>query len=151
MKLRNILQNVRLLIALGVILIICGLVILFTMPTIYNSLINSEMVLNPNKRTYELWKKNPFPIALDFYFFNWTNPEDLMNGTVKPQVVEMGPYRFTETKEKVDVVWNDNGTVSFRQLRKWYFDQEYSAGSLEDEVTTLNAVAVVNRRYFYYL
>ncbi|GLV39925.1 scavenger receptor acting in neural tissue and majority of rhodopsin is absent [Carabus blaptoides fortunei] len=87
-------------------------------------------------------EKEPIPMALDFYFFNWTNPEDLMNSTVKPHVVEMGPYRFTETKKKVDIVWNNNGTVSFRHLRNWYFDEEYSAGSLTDEVTTLNAVAV---------
>jgi len=32
---------------------------------------------------------------MDIYFFNWTNPEELMNDGFKPNLVEMGPYRFT--------------------------------------------------------
>jgi hypothetical protein len=35
------------------------------------------------------------PLTLEFYFFNWTNPEELMNEGFKPKLVEMGPYRFT--------------------------------------------------------
>jgi hypothetical protein len=34
------------------------------------------------------------PLTLDFYFFNWTNPEEIMNEGSKPNLVEMGPYRF---------------------------------------------------------
>jgi hypothetical protein len=35
------------------------------------------------------------PLRMEFYFFNWTNPEELMNDGFKPNLVEMGPYRFT--------------------------------------------------------
>jgi hypothetical protein len=31
---------------------------------------------------------------MDVYFFNWTNPEELMNDGFKPNLVEVGPYRF---------------------------------------------------------
>jgi CD36 family. len=32
---------------------------------------------------------------MEFYFFNWTNPEELTSDGFKPNLVEMGPYRFT--------------------------------------------------------
>jgi hypothetical protein len=50
---------------------------------------------------------------------------------------------YREYVEKTNVTWNVNGTVSFRRLRSWVFDAENSNGSLSDNVTTLNPVAVV--------
>lgn len=31
---------------------------------------------------------------IDFYFFNWTNPEELRVPGKKPNFVQMGPYSF---------------------------------------------------------
>lgn len=84
------------------------------------------------------------PMAMEFYLWNWTNPEDITNSSVKPKFVEMGPYRFVEKYKKVDITWNDNDTVSFRQLKTWHFDEKGSKGTLEDKVTNLNPVAVVS-------
>lgn len=82
---------------------------------------------------------------LDFYFFNWTNPEQINDNSSSPRVVEMGPYRFKETKEKVNITWNnENSTVSYRQLRRWYYVEEESNGNLDDNVTTLNVIAAVS-------
>jgi hypothetical protein len=41
-----------------------------------------------------MWKETPIPIYIDFYFFNWTNPEELLEENFKPALVELGPYRF---------------------------------------------------------
>nr|CAD7264916.1 unnamed protein product [Timema shepardi] len=49
-----------------------------------------------------------------------------------------------ETHQKVNITWNDNNTVSYRQTKRWFFDQDRSNGSLQDNVTTLNVVAVVS-------
>ena len=65
-----------------------------------------------------------------------------MNDGFKPNLVEMGPYRFTEFLEKTNVTWNQNNTITFRKLRRWYFDAERSNGSLNDNITTLNPLAV---------
>merc|ERR1719376_1959505 len=54
---------------------------------------------------------------------------------------ERGPYVFTEQHYKTNIVWNDNGTVSYKQVRSWHFLPEKSKGSLDDEVTILNPVA----------
>ena len=39
---------------------------------------------------------------------------------------------------------NDNGTITYKIERKWYFDEKNSNGKLDDEVVTLNSVALVS-------
>jgi hypothetical protein len=53
-----------------------------------------ELQLSPTSTTYALWKDTPVPITLDFFFFNWTNPEELLQENFRPDLVEVGPYRF---------------------------------------------------------
>jgi len=49
-----------------------------------------------------------------------------------------------EFLEKTNVTWNQNKTITFRKLRRWYFDAESSNGSLSDNITTLNPLAAVS-------
>lgn len=67
----------------------------------------------------------------------------------------MGPYRFTERPDKVDIVFHpENHTVSYRRKSNYWFDEEGSIGSLDDEVTILNAVALsaaAKSKYWSYL
>lgn len=143
MHTKKFLKKNRCFIIVGLVLIVVGIILLVIFPRIFARIIDSELVLSPDKQSYEVWKKTPIPLTLEFFFFNWTNPEEVRNISVKPNLQQVGPYKFSEIKEKVDVVWNDNGTVSFRQLRWWYFNASTSNGSLDDLVTTLNPVAVV--------
>lgn len=46
-------------------------------------------------QNYDNWKESPIPIYMDIFFFNWTNPQEVIqNITDKPSFVEMGPYVF---------------------------------------------------------
>lgn len=126
----------------GLSLALLGTILTFSWHSILNFMISKELRLTPESRVYSIWRKTPMPLTLDFYFFNWTNPEELMNESSRPNLVEMGPYRFKEYLEKTNVTWNANKTISFRRLRSWIFDAENSNGSLNDNVTTLNPVAV---------
>ncbi|KAG8303052.1 hypothetical protein J6590_018513 [Homalodisca vitripennis] len=47
-----------------------------------------------------------------------------------------------EKIERVNVTWNDNDTITYQQAKWWYFDQENSRGSLDDEIVTLNVVSL---------
>ncbi|KAL1139978.1 hypothetical protein AAG570_006955 [Ranatra chinensis] len=98
------------------------------------------MVLRPGSNTYNIWKEPPVPIYMNFYLFNWTNPQEL--NTKMPKLVEMGPYCFKETDEKTNISWNQNGTVTFKRKRTWHFAPELSNGTLDDLVTTLNPVSL---------
>ncbi|KAI5745962.1 hypothetical protein M8J76_015879 [Diaphorina citri] len=106
-------------------------------------LIEKDLTLRESSKSYRAWKHTTLPLYLDFYMFNWTNPqESLSNPNVKPIVVEVGPYVFREVHEKLNLTWNANNTVSYWQRRTWYFEPELSRGSLSDEITNVNVVAV---------
>ncbi|KAJ9578477.1 hypothetical protein L9F63_005297, partial [Diploptera punctata] len=101
-----------------------------------------ELRLTPTSKTFKEWKDPSSPLVLDFYFFNWTNPEEIYNVDFKPKLSEVGPYSFKEYFDKVNVTWNKNNTISFKRRRVWYFDPEKSKGTLDDVITTLNPVAL---------
>lgn len=143
---KNLLRRIYIL-ATSALFLILGVILLITWPFVFNFILDSNLVLRPGNRVFHVWKKNPFPLKLDFYLFNWTNPEDIYNSSVKPRFQEIGPYRFEETKEKVDMKWHKNDTVTFRLLRHWYFVKEESAGDLDDLFVTANPVLLVS---FYY-
>ncbi|KAK4875495.1 hypothetical protein RN001_011917 [Aquatica leii] len=126
----------------GTILFSVGVLFLFLWSWLFDLITASMLVLKPNSQTLELWKLPPMPITLDFYFFNWTNPEEIHDLNKKPKFVEMGPYSFKEHREKVNLIWNDNNTVTYSLFRRWDFIEKKSKGKLTDEVTTLNAVTM---------
>lgn len=107
-------------------------------PSVLSYIIKQEMQLSPGSKSFQHWKETPVPMYIDIYFHNWTNPEDIQHE--KPMFNQMGPYRFYEKRTKVDIGWNDNGTVSYRQTRHWFFDPKHSNGSLRDQVTNVNMV-----------
>ena len=56
---------------------------------------------------------------------------------------KVGPYVFREEHEKTNITFNKSDyTVQYMQKKFWYFDAEKSSGSLDDEIFTLNMVAV---------
>ncbi|XP_063920980.1 protein peste-like, partial [Zophobas morio] len=76
----------------------------------------------------------------EFHLFNWTNPEDFYNLSVKPRFVETGPYRFLNTEKKVNITWNDNGTITFKNVKSWYYDNDGNNGDLRDKIVTVDPI-----------
>lgn len=61
----------------------------------FSDRIFQELILSPNSKSFEVWKDtNDVPMNIDFYFFNWTNPEEIKVPGKKPVLVQVGPYRF---------------------------------------------------------
>lgn len=82
---------------------------------------------------------------LDIYLFNWTNPQDFTNKSIKPNLVEIGPYRFQEIPQKVNVTFHSaNSTVSYRRQSRYFFVPDQSKGKLDDVITSLNIIALVS-------
>uniref|UniRef100_W8B820 Protein croquemort n=2 Tax=Ceratitis capitata TaxID=7213 RepID=W8B820_CERCA len=127
----------------GSCLILLGLANILFSESFFNKFLEKEMILSPGSKTFELWKKPPLNIKLDFYLFNWTNPEDFDKPYIKPKFEELGPYRFMEVPHKVDIKWHpQNASMSYKKQSKYYFDAEGSKGSLDDEIVTVNSLAV---------
>jgi hypothetical protein len=57
-------------------------------------LLFQKLALSPQSTTFESWKESKFPVPIDIYLFNCTNPHQMMEEDFKPDLVELGPYRF---------------------------------------------------------
>lgn len=129
----------------GLKLILIGAALLISRNYIFEYCKYKLVQVQPNSLMFNKWSSNPYPLYLDFYFFNWTNPEDIFNKNIKPTFEEIGPYTFSETKEKVNVVWNDdNNTVSFNIRKTWYYNETNDALKLSQNITTTNAMNLVS-------
>lgn len=95
--------------------------------------------LKPGSETFEGWKKPPITLYQDVYLFNWTNPHELKNKSTKPTFTQLGPYRFIEIRDKVNIEFNKE-TLRYQQYSTYYFDAEGSNGSLSDVCTSVNMV-----------
>ncbi|KAF5287578.1 hypothetical protein FQA39_LY15855 [Lamprigera yunnana] len=106
---------------------------------------NEELQLTPSSLTYQMWKEPTIPIYLYVYLFNWTNSEEVIKTkwNVKPEFTECGPYVFSQHHVRVNVTWNRNATLTYRQKRIWKFIPTMSNGSLSDNLTNVNPVAAV--------
>lgn len=124
-------------------LILFAIVLGTLWPSMSSKLLHDKLIIKNGSVNYQNWIKTPIPMYLEIYLFNWTNPGDIQRyPEVKPHFEEMGPYVFHEVHERVNLVWNDNNTVTFNQRRTWHFDPELSRGSLNDTVTNLNAISL---------
>ncbi|GIY53884.1 hypothetical protein CDAR_87022 [Caerostris darwini] len=136
-------KKISTLVVSGLLMAVIGLVLYLTFPIFMENEIKKRLVLKEDSETYKYWKDVPVPIYIHFYFFNVTNCEEIWDLTNKPVLEELGPYTFRESREKVNITWNeDNSTVSYRQIRRWFFQPDRTNGSLDDVVTTLNVPMV---------
>ncbi|XP_023244168.1 scavenger receptor class B member 1-like [Centruroides sculpturatus] len=101
-----------------------------------------KIILSPESEIYPYWKDMSIPVYLRIYLYNITNPMEIENGII-PKLEQVGPYTFREERHKINIKWNNNGTVSYQQIKRWYFETSMSNGSLSDSVFTLNAPMII--------
>ena len=116
-----------LLAVLLLLLVLSGIVLLLCYDGIFNYIYNTQLVLSPTSGSFPMWSVLPAPMIASMYLFHVLNPEEFSAGA-KPMLEERGPYVFTEQHYKTSIVWNDNGTVSYKQVRSWHFLPEKSKG-----------------------
>lgn len=124
---------------LGLTLIILGSAMLLTFPTIYKIIVRENLRLGNGTDAFQKWSALS-KHTRDFYFFNWTNPEDIYNISIKPKFVEVGPYRFIEYFNKTNISFNDNGTITYKLMKVFKPILEEGTRPITDKITTLNAV-----------
>ncbi|XP_053613211.1 protein peste-like isoform X2 [Plodia interpunctella] len=124
--------------AICTILAVGGLVFALAFSALFEYILQSKLALIPGSRAYNVWRGPTLPLYFEIYFFNWTNP-DAFPGE-KPHLVQLGPYRFREHREHVNVTWNRaEHTLGYRTFRSWQFDDS-SEGSLDDVITTVDVI-----------
>ncbi|XP_072406679.1 lysosome membrane protein 2-like isoform X2 [Chiloscyllium punctatum] len=133
---------------LCIILLIASIALLVTnvFVDIVDKYVKKEVQLKNDTDAFETWKNPPPPIYMQFYFFNVTNPEEVLNGG-KPFLEEKGPYTYREYKPKENVTFLDDGQkVSAITTKTYVFVPELSNGHPEtDLIRTVNIPVVMNR------
>ena len=117
----------------SVLLVTSGIVLLCTHNAIFNYIYNTQLVLSPTSGSFPMWQKLPEPMLASMYLWEVKNPAEVSLGS-KPVLEERGPYVFTEQHTKVDPIWNDNGTVTYKQKRVWHFKPDLSNGISVNDV-----------------
>ena len=93
-------------------------------------------------------------IFMKFYLYHVVNPDEVVEGSQKPRIIEKGPYSYKEHRVKVNIS-NSDGTeegindddytfIKFGQKKSYSFDKATSCDSCnkDDNVTVINAPMV---------
>ncbi|XP_071087772.1 scavenger receptor class B member 1-like [Haliotis cracherodii] len=125
---------------IGLVVLAVGIIT----PTIFNIILRQEMrkmlPLEVGSYSYEKWRDLPVPMQIQLWVFDVINADEVMDHGVKPYVVEKGPYTYRLKKQKENITFHANSTVTFRQLSWYYFDRELSVGDENDTFTTINNI-----------
>nr|XP_006626722.1 PREDICTED: lysosome membrane protein 2 [Lepisosteus oculatus] len=108
-----------------------------------NSRIKREIVLRNGTDAFEAWQNPPPPVYMQFYFFNLTNPAEVLQGE-SPAVEQIGPYTYREFRPMENVHFLENSTkISALNPKTYVFVPEMSEGHREDDpIRTANIPAL---------
>ncbi|KAK2563474.1 Lysosome membrane protein 2 [Acropora cervicornis] len=97
-----------------------------------------EVALKDGTLGFEEWKKPSTPIYKQYFVFNLTNPEAVMEGAI-PNVTQIGPE--FRTNEVLD--WNqDQSIVTYMPNRTYIFDEATSCAGCDDQMDSFVTVNI---------
>lgn len=105
----------------GVFLVIVAVVLAILFPKIVDALVDREVALQEGGRAYGWWKAPPVVPRMDIYIYNVTNADEFLNNGEKPALQELGPYVYVERWEKVEIKFNGNDTLTYKQRKEFVF------------------------------
>ncbi|XP_060923817.1 lysosome membrane protein 2c [Limanda limanda] len=119
-----------------------ALVLSNVFPLFVQSMVKKKVVLENGTETLEAWENPPAPIYMQFYFFNVTNPLEVLDGD-RPAVVEIGPYTYREYRPMEQVNFLDNDTkVAAVNTKTYIFQPNMSRGPETELIRTVNIPAM---------
>lgn len=128
----------------SILILILGisLVLSNVFPHFLQALVKKEIILKNGTDAFDAWENPPAPIYMQFYFFNLTNPLEVLDGD-RPAVVEIGPYTYREYRPMEEVNFLDNGTkISAVNTKTYIFQPNMSRGPETDLIRTVNIPAM---------
>uniref|UniRef100_A0A8C3AGU2 Scavenger receptor class B member 1 n=1 Tax=Cyclopterus lumpus TaxID=8103 RepID=A0A8C3AGU2_CYCLU len=129
-------------IAAGTLTVLLGVVFLFVGPAVMKDQVIKNTVIDPkNEVSYRMWKDVPVPFYMSVYFFNVLNPQEILKGE-KPMVEQRGPFVYRKQIQKENITFHSNGTVSYLEFRRFFFEPDMSSGN-ESEVVTIPNMLVL--------
>nr|XP_018906943.1 PREDICTED: scavenger receptor class B member 1 isoform X1 [Bemisia tabaci] len=127
-----------LVIVAALVLLFAGVIVALFFTAWVNLVIDNQITLKSGGQVFEMWRKPPVHPVMKVYIYNVTNADEFLNDGQKPVLEELGPFVYVETWEKVNLTFNENGTLTFNQRKIFRFDPEQSVGSEDDMVVVPN-------------
>ncbi|GFS42662.1 scavenger receptor class B member 1 [Nephila pilipes] len=125
-------------VGVSILVIVGSIILLLFFPSMYRNGLEKESTLIENTNFYDLWKDLPFPVYQKFYFFNITNKDRFIEGFDEYlKYEEVGPYTYMSIWKKKNLTF-ENDTVSYREVKTYYFDQYRSNGTENDVIYSLS-------------
>lgn len=104
-----------------------------------NTVAEKQLLIEPSRFSYKMWKDMPVTMYQSFTFFNLTNWNQVKAIGQKPRFVEVGPYVYRTIWTKSDINFMDEERlVSFAEKKQWIFQPHLSKGSEDDQIWTIN-------------
>nr|XP_033810871.1 scavenger receptor class B member 1 isoform X2 [Geotrypetes seraphini] len=136
-------RAVLILVCLGLLLAALGILLVFLVPELIISQVKKNVQLDPNGGfTFEVWRDLPVPFYMSVYLFEVLNEKEILEGG-KPKLAQRGPYVYREYKQKTNISFHHNNTVSYLEYRTLFFVPEMSNGTQQDYVVSPNFLVLV--------
>lgn len=137
----------------AVVILLGGILGWVAIPKIIENKVKDETRLIKDSDTYDKWEKLPVPIYLKVWFFNITNYYELsQNWAAKPQMKEIGPFVWKETRIKYDIQeFEQQDIISYRQNISYVFDKELSCKTCREDslLTVVNIPFIVSHLFLH--
>ncbi|KZC11535.1 PREDICTED: scavenger receptor class B member 1 [Dufourea novaeangliae] len=111
-------------ILIGILTLVIG-IILSSIPWV-DYVILKQLRLWNGSLSFQYWQKPGVVRLTKVYIFNVTNTENFLQFHEKPKLQEVGPFVYREDMEKVNIVFHNNGTVSYQHKKILNFVPELS-------------------------
>ncbi|EFA01368.1 sensory neuron membrane protein 2 [Tribolium castaneum] len=126
-------------VVISVALLIVSLALAFKVfPDLLESEVNKAVRLEDGTKQYDRFVELPFPVDFKVYLFNVSNPQQVLDGTEKPKLEEIGPFVYKQYRKKTILGKNEEeDTISYTQKETFEFDAEASKPLTEESVVTV--------------
>ena len=92
-------------------------------PLVVEDQVYQTLELIEGTKGYEVWLEPPNEIYTKYYFFHVTNPDEILDGNT-PNLTEVGPYVYKETRKKQNVIPLGDDELQYGQYITYDFDLE---------------------------
>ena len=118
-------------------MIVLGILGLVVAPDILQNQVDSQLPLSADSDQVDSWVEPPVPIYLQFWLWECINVAEVLQGAV-PSIRERGPFTYLENRTKIEVEFNTNDTVTYRQVMSYTFLPDRSPYPENKLITMVN-------------
>ncbi|XP_053136423.1 scavenger receptor class B member 1 isoform X2 [Hemicordylus capensis] len=127
--------------SVGLACVVAGVLMVVLVPGIIEEQVVKNVRLEPNGMAFNMWKDIPIPFFFSIHLFEVVNPKEVLSGA-KPVVNQRGPYVYREHRQKTNITFHDNGTISFVEYRRFFFEPSMTNGTEDDYIVIPNILVL---------